>query len=494
MICISINQESRRLALVDMHNAAPQGDLLEIRLDRFDKAPDMHDLIGNKPKPVIMSCRRPQDGGAWQGTETERLALLRQCIISKADYVEIELDVADDIRRFPPSQRVISYTNLQETPADILDIYEEAKTKSPDVIKLVTLARTPEEAWPLVQIVAKATVPTVVVGLGKPGIMLALLSKKLGAPWVYAALEKGMEAYPGQATVHDLRAIYHFERLDKSTRLLGVTGFGARESATVAVVNAAMAHLDMPFRCLPMGVGNMKLFRKVMDAVKLGAALIDPEHQQSILEIGPQLHGPAKQIQAADVLIHKGDAWHAFHAAAPAWTSALAETLKAKNGADNPFKSRIVVIVGLNAAARILAQEILRCGGSAILASHFKKAGGQLAQALGCRYIQTEALYTTMHDVLILCDEEQDEAGRTLSVHAGYLKSGMTVMDLTGSLARTALLQDALDRGCHIVEPRRLFIHQLEEQIRLLAGKPVPREVIEKALPEEDYEINDGEP
>src|SRR5262249_34941895 len=153
MICISINQESRRLALVDMLNAARQCDLLEIRLDRLGKAPELGELMANKPKPVIMCCRRAQDGGNWDGSEAERLAILRQCIISKAEYVEIELDVADQIRRFPPSQRVISYTNLQETPEDIADIYDEMRTKSPDVIKLVTLTRTPEEAWPLWQTV-----------------------------------------------------------------------------------------------------------------------------------------------------------------------------------------------------------------------------------------------------------------------------------------------------------------------------------------------------
>src|SRR5436309_867599 len=152
MICISINQESRRMALVDMLNAARQCDLLEVRLDRFGKAPELGELLSHKPRPVIMSCRRPEDGGNWDGNEDERLALLRQCIISKADYVEIELDVADQIRRFPPSQRVISYTNLQETPDNIADIYAEMRTKNPDVIKLVTLARTPEEAWPLVQL------------------------------------------------------------------------------------------------------------------------------------------------------------------------------------------------------------------------------------------------------------------------------------------------------------------------------------------------------
>src|SRR5437667_22915 len=78
-----------------------QGDLLEVRLDRFGQAPELGELIAGKPKPILMTCRRPQDGGLWDGTEDERLAILRQCIISKSDYVEIELDAADQVRPFP---------------------------------------------------------------------------------------------------------------------------------------------------------------------------------------------------------------------------------------------------------------------------------------------------------------------------------------------------------------------------------------------------------
>ena len=245
MICISIHQKSRRFALADMLNASRQCDLIEVRLDRFDNAPDIGELLAAKPLPVIMSCRRPQDGGDWQGTEEERLALLRQCIVSKVEYVEIEVDVADKIRPFPPTKRVISYTNLNETPENIVEVYDECRSRQPDVIKLMTLARTPEEAWPLVQILAKSSVPTVVVGLGKPGVMLAVLGQKIGAPWTYAALERGMEAYPGQTTVHDLETIYHFRAISRATRLIGVTGFGLRETATVAGLNAAMAHLKM---------------------------------------------------------------------------------------------------------------------------------------------------------------------------------------------------------------------------------------------------------
>ena len=85
MIAISINSESRRLALADMVNAKHFGDVLEVRLDRFGKSPDIGELMTAKPRPVIMTCRRPDDGGFWDGTEQERLAILRQCIISKSD-------------------------------------------------------------------------------------------------------------------------------------------------------------------------------------------------------------------------------------------------------------------------------------------------------------------------------------------------------------------------------------------------------------------------
>ena len=97
MICISLALESRRMALADMLTAARQCDLLEVRLDRFIKAPDVGELITTRRKPIILSCRRRQDGGEWDESEEERLVLLRQCVASKGDYVEIELDNADDI-------------------------------------------------------------------------------------------------------------------------------------------------------------------------------------------------------------------------------------------------------------------------------------------------------------------------------------------------------------------------------------------------------------
>src|ERR1700722_20539553 len=81
MICISIAQASRRMALADMLNASRQCDLIEVRLDCFEKTPDVAELLEHKPRPLIMSCRRLKDGGDWKGSEEDRLTLLRQCIV-----------------------------------------------------------------------------------------------------------------------------------------------------------------------------------------------------------------------------------------------------------------------------------------------------------------------------------------------------------------------------------------------------------------------------
>jgi 3-dehydroquinate dehydratase/shikimate dehydrogenase len=486
MICISIAQESRRLALADMLNAARQCDLLEVRLDRFGKAPELGELLAVKPKPVIMSCRRPCDGGGWEGTEEERLALLRQCIISKADYVEMEMDVADQIRPFPPAKRVISYTNLSQTPANIAEIYAEARTKAPDVIKLTTLARTPEEAWPLVQILARPPVPTVVVGLGKPGVMLSVLGAKIGAPWAYAALERGMEAHPDQPTVADLEQVYHYRAINRSTRLIGVTGFSEHERATVAALNAAFAHLELPTRCLPLGVGSVRLFGKIIEAVKLTGAVIGAEHRRAILEIAAEKSPSAERTGSADLLLHTDNHWQAHDTRLPATLSALESALTRRAPADRPFHGRVVLIVGTSELAELLARELMQRGAVLILTSHDRNAAHELAKKLECRHIPFLALYTTAHDVLLVCDSEESPgkpAAGEGGIHPSYLKPGMTVMDLSAGLRKSSLIREAESRGCNVVAPPQMWLEQVEAQARLLTGKAVPWQQLADAVP-----------
>jgi len=245
------------------------------------------------------------------------------------------------------------------------------------------------------------------------------------------------------------------------------------------------AHERLTVRCLPLAVGDLGVFRKLIDAAKLAAVVVDTEHQAAMADVATELHGASKAAHAIDLLIHKGDAWHGALTASAASLAALSAKLKEKHGGDTPFKDRIVLIAGVNAAAKALAAEVQKAGAGVILASHKKKAGQQAAQELGCRFAGFDAIYTLMHDVLVVCDEERDDpTSHGAGIHAGYLRNGMIVMDLTAGATRTELLREAEMRGCFTAQPLDLLISLLEQQARVLAGKPISRDVIAQAIPE----------
>ena len=88
MICITVTPESRTLGKVDILNAAGRGDIVEVCLDRLIKEPDIKELLEVTNKPIIVSCRRKQDGGGWDGSEDERQEVLCPRAVSGLRGVE----------------------------------------------------------------------------------------------------------------------------------------------------------------------------------------------------------------------------------------------------------------------------------------------------------------------------------------------------------------------------------------------------------------------
>ena len=114
MICVVIGRTRHKMVQAELQEAAKRGArLIELRLDFLAKAPDFKRLLANKPCPLVATVRRPQDGGRWSGTEEARQMLLRQAIVAGFDWVDVETDVADVIRRFGRVKRIISYHNLR---------------------------------------------------------------------------------------------------------------------------------------------------------------------------------------------------------------------------------------------------------------------------------------------------------------------------------------------------------------------------------------------
>ncbi len=484
MLCISIAPESRRLGRVDLYNAASQADLVEFRLDRLGKTPDIAELLEGATKPVLFSCRRRSDGGLWNESEDERLQLLRSAIVAGPAYVELELDVAAKIPRFGKTKRVVSFTSLTEPLGQIESLYEQAIKAQADVVKLVGPTTTLDIAWPLLAAVSKRRdIPLVGMGLGRQGLTFTLLGLKHGSPWIYAALEKGLEAFPGQATVAELDDIYRWRQIGPQTRFVAVAGFEPTDVATVKVLNAGFAANQLNVRCLPLEIGTSDKFPKRLETLQVDVVAANSQSSERALELSQVPEDAARISRSADLLVKQSDGWHGLNTL---WRAAL-RSIEASLGAtapeDRPLDRRNVLIVGAGGLARGVAYGIQRRKGLISITGSNNDEAQAAAESCGARHVPIMNMYDTLCDVIVFAEEPPPAGGKpNVKINPSFLRPHMTVIDLTDLPRETQMLREARERGCKVVEPMDVLYERLAVVFKTIAGKDLSREVMHAAL------------
>jgi 3-dehydroquinate dehydratase/shikimate dehydrogenase len=484
MICISVVPESRQLAKVDIFNAANQADLVEVCLDHLIKEPEIPDLLEGAKKPILLSCRREIDGGHWTGTEDERLLMLRQAIVAGPDWVELEVDIADKVPRFGKTKRLISFTRLDKPLGNVEAVFERAAACKADAVKFTGPTPTLDTAWPLLAAVTKKRdIPVVGMGIGRPGLTFALLGRKFGSPWIYAALEKGMESYDGQATVGELDSIYHWRDINAQTRFVAVAGFGETETSTVRVLNAGFTKLGLNVRCLPMELDKLDNFVQMFEILKINALLPDKRLGGQIISVAQDIEESVKASQFADLMVRPANqGWQAFNSLWRGALKTLEETLGKVNPEDRPLDRRNILMIGATPIARALAYGIQRRKGLVSVTAADNERAQLLAQMFDFRYVPSSNLYTTLCDVVILTESSMEKGRLKQEINPALFKPGMTVMDVTNLPRETPFIVEGRSRGCKIVEPRKVYADQLSTQFKAITGQELPAGTFEEVL------------
>ncbi len=484
MLCIAVAPESRRLGKVDLFNAAPQCDLIEFRLDRLGKEPDLKEMMEGINKPILISCRRKEDGGAWEGTEEERLVQLRTAIITGPAYVELELDIAQHIPRFGNTKRVISYTSLTRPLSNLEPVIDEAIAAKADVVKIVGPTPTLESAWPLLSTISKKrNIPVVGMGLGKAGVMFSLLGLKYGAPWIYAALEEGLEAHEGQATITELNEIYRWRDIGSQTRFVAVAGFGAAETAAVRLLNAGFAHHQLNIRCLPLLLGVSDKIGQKLDTLHINVVLANPQLGERALNLASEIEDAARKTQYADLLIKQTDGWHAYNAVWKSVLRVIESHLGGKTSEDRPLEGRNVFVIGAGGIARSVAFGVQKRKGLLSVTASDDGEAQRLAQEASARFVPIASMYDTLCDLVIITEEQASGPSAPPTGNAGvklnpaFLRPPMWVTDLTNLPNETVLLNEARHRGCKIIEPAAIFSDHITAIFKTITGKDLPAEI-----------------
>lgn len=485
MICISVTPESRQLAKVDIYNAANQCDLVEVCLDRLHKEPDVKDMISGCKKPVLISCRQAEEGGKFEGTDEERMGLLRQAILAEPAYIEMDPVTAQKIPRFGKTQRVISFASQTRPLGNIEDAFDEAVRCKADVIKFTWPTETLESAWPLLAVVSqKRALPVVGLGLGRSGLTFSLLGRKYGSPWIYAALEKGMEAFPGQPTVGELDNVYRWRQVDSKTRFIGIAGSGVGEVATSKILNAAFDQLNMNMRCLPLDFKSLDQLPKMLDVLKIPAVIATPSMGRRLMGLASKGDEIAMQAQLTDLVIKQADGWQAHNLIWKPALRALEAAIGKKTADDRPLDRKNAMILGSGGLAISLAHGVKKRNGLVSIASGDDVEAQKIAQAAEIRYVPSAKVYETLVDVVIATVPNMDYGTKRSPINPSVLRAGMTLMDLSELPAESPLIDEARIRGCKIVEPAEVFADYMSSLFKSLTGQELPAEAFAAGLTE----------
>jgi len=483
MICISVTPESRQLAKVDIFNAANQCDLVEVCLDRLHKEPDVKDMISGCKKPVLISCRPPEEGGQFDGTEDERLQLLRQAILAGPDYVELDPNSAMKIPRFGKTQRVVSFASMTRPLNDVEEAFEEATRCKADIVKFTWPTDTLESAWPLLAVVSqKRLLPVVGLGLGRSGVTFSLLGRKYGSPWIYAALEKGMEAFPGQPTVGELDDSYRWRQVDSKTRFIGIVGGGIIEFAISRILNAAFDLRGMNTRCLPLDFHSRDHVMKMLDILKIPAIIATPQAGRRVMQLASKGDDVSTESQFSDVVIKSADGWQAHNLIWKSTLRALEAKLGKQSSEERPLDKRNTIILGSGGLAVSLAHGIKRRHGLVSICSSDEVEAQQIAKACDLRYVPLGNLYETLVDVVVLTINTMDYGTKKTPLNSSLFRPGMTVMDLSELPGESSYTEEARERGCKVVEPSEVFSDYVGLLFKSLTGQDLPAEAIADGL------------
>lgn len=479
MICVSIGRTRHKMVVLEHRALADRGaELVELRLDWLSRLPDLNRLIENRPTPVIITCRRREDGGKWRGSDDQRLTLIRSAIVAGVDYIDIEEDIAKDIPRYGDTKRIISYHNFEETPDDIEKIHARMCKLDPDIVKIVTMANSPGDAARMLAISNESSVPTTAFCMGEMGLYSRVLCGKFGAPLTYATFSSDRELAPGQLSFEEMRDIYHYDAINEETQIFGVIGDPVAHSMSPLVHNFAFEDAGINAVYVPLRIPQDTLAKSLDDLNGLGMSgfSVTIPHKGAAADYAHHSTESVRAIGAANTLIRSevGE-WHSDNTDYDAALESVLLGCGEENSDAAVLAGKKVMLLGAGGAARAVALAMVRSGAIVTISGRTHKRATELADEIGCQHCTWENRGAGEPDVLINCTPVGMHPNVDDTPYAAHwLTEDMVVFDTVYNPETTLLIRNARDKGCQTVSGIEMFIRQAAAQFEMFTGEPGP--------------------
>jgi len=484
-ICIALGLPDVPTLLSHARREAEAGEtFLEFRLDFLDRpvkgAEAIRGFLEQFPDCIILvTCRRHQNHGKFNGSIEEQLAVLDLAVRNGAHAIDVEIETAeaapDRLSQFRGrTQVIVSYHNFEATPP-MDTVVGRVMHVQADAYKVVTTARKPSDT---VRVLAAAkALPKhrlVVLAMGELGFPTRVLSPVFGAIFTYAAPMYAEGTAAGQVSARSLRHLYRVEKLGKATRIYGVIADPIRHSISPAVHNRAFQSRRVDAVYLPFLVAPAYLrdFFSMADKLPMAGFSVTIPHKQKIIRYLDAVDPTARRIGAVNTVWRKAGKWRGTNTDAAGITGPLGRTMRLQKSS--------VLVVGNGGAARSAACALADAGARISLVGRNADRVRALAKVCGAEAIAREQLETRHFDAVVHATPLGMFPHTTECFFNGRIPADV-VFDLVYNPLETVLLQRAREQGKAVIPGLDMFLEQAVRQFEIWTGESAPRPMMEKA-------------
>ena len=219
-VCVTIAQSSPRKVVKELDNALANSEYAELRLDflKPNQIPFCLTLVKKYLGRCICTLRPNTEGGKFQGTEKERISILKLIAEFEPYLLDVEYNTLkrnqelQKYLRITKTNILVSWHDFEKTPNEqTLRLMLQKMSKFSNNVKIVTTAKTIGDTIRILSLykIHRKKINLISFAMGDYGRMSRILCTKLGSPYTYVSL--GKPVAPGQFSLKEMKNIVALE-------------------------------------------------------------------------------------------------------------------------------------------------------------------------------------------------------------------------------------------------------------------------------------------